>query len=303
MNCIEDRNVVETNGEASVSKASCVIAGYYDDKYIRCFVAVTGKRNPIINLGYAIRVAVFRNLVASFVRNYPEGQIVSIGAGFDTLGFWALEHAPDITVFEIDYPSVVAAKSTVIDRNPAIFTPILGTNGGSRYRIHACDLRHTPHELVRVLMTAGFSTSRPSLFLAECTLIYLDPDVNDAITRSVFENGSDPNIPVFFASYDQVNPLDSFGRVMMSNLNARGCPLRSIQPNTGSQISRLREMGFSNVRVELMNHFTTRCKPKRPEIIDEVEELNLLQTHYIFSLASCRSSYDSKFFSEVFFET
>ena len=292
MNCNQDSNVIETNTEALASKMSCVSAGYYEDKYIRFFCSSHVRRNPIINLGYAIRVAVFRNLVESFVTLYPRGQIVSIGSGSDTLGFWILDKTVNVTFFEVDFCSVVAAKSKVIQKHQSVFgrffQPTEAAKEG-RFSLVGFDLRDDTHLLLRDLKKAGFDFSRPSLFIAECALIYLDHAVNDAITSTIAVSGTDACAPVFFASYDQVNPSDRFGRIMMANLEARGCPLRSIEKDTSSQVSRLRESGFSNVRVECMSYFTNRCKTKRPEIIDEVEELNLLQDHYMFTFACARS--------------
>jgi len=287
MNCNEDAKVIETNTEASISKLSCVAAGYYEDKYIRSMVKSVTRRNPIINLGYAIRVDVFRNLVRSFVSVYQNSQIISLGAGSDTLGFWILEHFQNLHVFELDYASVVVNKSKMMESHSSIFQNI--SNLSDRLHLIPCDLRSSTDNLPESLKRSGFDPSKPCLFLAECVLIYLDRFVNDSITTFIASSVTDSSTPVYFASYDQVNPNDAFGRIMMNNLDARGCSLRSIENDTVSQASRLSRLGFSRVRVEHMSHFTTRCAAKRPEIIDEVEELNLLQDHYMFSLASSRA--------------
>jgi tRNA wybutosine-synthesizing protein 4 len=307
MNCNEDSNVIETNTEAQKSKMSCVSAGYYEDKYIRFFCSSLVRRNPIINLGYAIRVAVFRNLVRSFVTAYPQSQIVSIGCGSDTLGFWVLENNEHVVMFEVDFPSVVGAKSRVIQKHQSVFNPVLRKSDnteGTRLQFVGFDLRNDKNTLLHSLSESGYDFSKPSLFLAECALIYLDHDVNDRVTKMIAHSTENSGAPVFFASYDQVNPSDRFGQIMMTNLQARGCPLRSIEPDTHSQDSRLMSLGFSNSRVEYMSYFTNRCKTKRPEIIDEVEELNLLQDHYMFSFASSRTDKETfKFSSDlVFFE-
>ncbi len=301
MNCNEDAKVIETNTEAGISKSSCVSVGYYDDRFIRLMVSSSLRRNPIINLGYAIRVATFRNLVSSFVAVYPTSQIVSLGAGLDTLGFWIVEKFPNVNVFELDYPSVVSEKSKRIQKHSAVLQDI--SSSLERLHLIQCDLRSIPGGLAETLQQNGFNATEPTLFLVECVLVYLERSINDSITETIASSVTNRSTPVYFASYDQVNPHDAFGRIMMTNLAERGCPLRSIEQDVDSQKSRLARLGFPRVRVEHMSYFTTRCQTKRPEIIDEVEELNLLQNHYMFTLASTEQQADADIvFKKVFFE-
>ena len=84
----------------------------------------------------------------------------------------------------------------------------------------------------------------------------------------------------------QVNPDDAFGTMMMENLTIRGCPLLSILPDILAQQERLQSLGFPVVCIKSMHEMASLVERKRIEIIDEVEELNLLQEHYFFALAT-----------------
>jgi hypothetical protein len=147
------------------------------------------------------------------------------------------------------------------------------------------DLRSGPVTILRRLREGGFDDSRPTLFLSECVLIYLDRQSSDSVIKLVSSLGT--CAPMFMAIYEQVNPHDQFGKMMMENLTNRGCPLQSIVSSPDDMSSRLRRLGFSFCRTELMSHFT--IKVKRPEIIDEVEELNLLQDHYVLAVGATNS--------------
>ncbi|KAJ0961996.1 hypothetical protein J5N97_029824 [Dioscorea zingiberensis] len=70
----------------------------------------------------------------------------------------------------------------------------------------------------------GSSSSLPTVIIAECVLIYLDPDSTKAIVG--WASKTFPTA-VFFL-YEQIHPDDAFGEQMMKNLESRGCPLLGI---------------------------------------------------------------------------
>ena len=70
----------------------------------------------------------------------------------------------------------------------------------------------------------------------------------------------------------------------MENLANRGCPLRSIVGSPGDVVQRFTRLGFAHVQSELLSHFDPLIVRRNPEIIDELEEYNLLQSHYAFTI-------------------
>ena len=56
--------------------------------------------------------------------------------------------------------------------------------------------------------------SLPTLFLSECVLIYIEPRDSDAIVNWV---GANMAVSLFVV-YEQINPTDAFGAMMLRNL-------------------------------------------------------------------------------------
>jgi hypothetical protein len=83
----------ETAVDACSRKEHCVKRGYYVDPFLTCFTGDnTYVNSPLMNRGYWLRVKAVEEAVNRFLELVPEEavQIVSLGAGYDTLYFrWA----------------------------------------------------------------------------------------------------------------------------------------------------------------------------------------------------------------------
>ena len=86
-------------------------------------------------------------------------------------------------------------------------------------------------------------------------------------------------------------PADPFGRQMLLNLEARGCPLRGISgaPDLEGQKTRFTASGFRSAGAVDMNGAYAALltadaadvrRIERLEIFDELEEWHLIQAHY-----------------------
>ena len=320
----ETRAVQQTNSDAAVSKLSCSLAGYFEDEFLPFFVKRRVRRDPIINKGYYIRVMAMRRAIHRFIDAFGAGgpcQIVSLGAGSDTNALLALVR-DHVVVFEVDYSDGVLSKmrtiqnhadkfNTVIpDIHDAVIGDAIGPNAHGepgwctkRYKLISHDLRESTDALDRKLADVGFDKTLPTLFLSECVLIYLDRDASDSVIRWIATVATAPSTPTILTLYEQVNPNDAFGRMMISNLSERGCHLASITPSCEDQKARMTDLGFPLVRIELMNHFSDLVLRKNVEIIDELEELTLLQDHYLFSLACTTTDDISRLYLASVFDT
>jgi tRNA wybutosine-synthesizing protein 4 len=100
-----------------------------------------------------------------------------------------------------------------------------------------------------------------------------------------------------FATYEQIRPADPFGRTMVKNLEARGCPLLGIHayPDLASQQARYTSRGWHVAASVDMNAALTRIQQATPglaqrlatiEIFDELEEWTLIQAHYCITVAA-----------------
>ncbi|KAF9360238.1 hypothetical protein BGX34_007878 [Mortierella sp. NVP85] len=259
-------------------------------------------------------------------------QIVSLGCGSDTRYFkFKTKGLSVYKYFEIDFQESTAKKAAVIKKNKS-FTDIIGdpdlklgkeqrfftwesirsmnpkTNdcthsgpnamnagqGGTElyskdYCLLSGDLREFEHSIVPKLKAQGFDTSLPTLFLSECVLIYLQPKDSDAIVDWV-GNNMDASL---FVVYEQINPTDPFGAMMLRNLKARQIELPGIHayPSLKSQEERFLARGWLAAKAVNMNTLHNSLpdddmkRISSLEIFDEIEEWQLLADHYCVAWA------------------
>ena len=285
--------MVETNTDATEAKYSAIAAGYWDDPLVAHFVAPAARAHvhkpPLINRGTTARVAAIDSAVRHFFARGGR-QVVVLGAGFDTA--CARLHTAgalprDARWAEVDLPEVCAAKRARIAACPALaaaFPP------APAYTLHGVDLRDTA--ALAAALAPVVDAARPTLFVSEVVLVYLDAAAGD---RVVAWAGSAFRCALF-VTFEQIGPGDAFGRVMLANIAARGCRLRSVAayPTAAAQCARYRARGFAHVAAHDMNRVWAQLVASDAaaarhvaalEIFDEVEEWQLLQAHYCFVVA------------------
>lgn len=305
-----DAAIRATNDEAFVAKVSAVSRGYLADPYVLPLRDATCpsltpqevSRQPMINRGTFARVTFIRECVAKFVTNAPEGQIpqvISLGGGYDTLPFVLLGQngMRRLRYLELDFVDIIRAKSEAIAVTPALAATFQGmqrvgdlgldaeTSGGSTYRSRSCDLRKTENVL-ELIRGSGMDPCAPTVFVAECVLVYMEPAASDAlieIARSHFTGVR------AFAMYDPIGPNDKFGEQMVTNIALRGSPLVGVHKyhDIATQKQRFSDWGavdcmtmwsgFSN----LLSHAEVR-RINKLEMLDEIEEFQLMMSHYCF---------------------
>jgi tRNA wybutosine-synthesizing protein 4 len=111
--------------------------------------AAAPRRSPIINRGYYIRMKAVQHIITSFLQEARNGslaptpaaqpiQIVSLGAGYDTLYFRLRQQGllgPNDVVFELDLPKVAQKKAAMIEAAPELMKlmdpPLSGVPDGA----------------------------------------------------------------------------------------------------------------------------------------------------------------------------
>ena len=163
----------------------------------------------------------------------------------------------------------------------------------SQYHLHAIDLR-TLSPSDNSSPDAGnlshIDPDLPTLILSECCLTYLKPDAADAVVKYFAHTALKPETPVGLVLYEPINPFDAFGKVMISNLAARGIVLQTVQKynSLDTQIARLKSYGLEDGQGAVDADFLHEQwidAPSREvlngiEMLDEVEELKMLLKHY-----------------------
>ncbi|KNZ46414.1 uncharacterized protein VP01_729g9 [Puccinia sorghi] len=186
------------------------------------------------------------------------------------------------------------------------------------YCLLSADLRR-PTELIEKLHTpitnkeqeegGLLDRNAPTLILAELVFLYLSPEHTrhclDSLTR--FFHG-----PLMLVTYEALNLHDSFSSMMVQNLAGRGLCLAGFEYNDSveSQVSRMKAHGFLEVVSTDMKSLRTNnmtsmngdgeeqeqeewrrrwtaelARVRRLEFLDEVEELELILSHYALSWA------------------
>jgi len=307
-----------THIDAALAKICCAKLGYFEDHWTEQLIRNTRPtpRSPLIHRGYYSRVAAMRRVVSGFLDRCPCGspvQLVNLGAGMDSLYFWLRESPTlwrdNLVFFEVDFPEVLSKKVAAIlkrqnlwpllDASSAeeLIRPGLGASGTRELRTPHCryvptDMRIVP-ELAAAMTGAGFRSDVPTLFLSECVLVYMQAMHGDAIIE--WAGSAVQSAPSAFVVYEQSNPNDAFGKIMVDNLMQRGCPLLSIHdyPSLESQQERYRLRGWEQTLISDMNevydsHLDRKDveRIQRLELLDEFEEWHLIQAHYFLMVAT-----------------
>lgn len=260
--------------------------------------------------GYYVRHAVYTDTVASFLAatSGRPRQIVSLGAGFDTRPFRlaaASPATPPVTRYlELDVADVVARKAGIVAAAPDLAAavglevgdagaPLPATIHTAWYSLLSADLR-SPDSVTAALTAAGIDGAHPTLILAECVFIYLPPSSASALTSRLASFFTDAAMLLF----EQVHPHDPFGRMMVANVAARGCPLLGLAatPTLAAHERRFTDSGWASAAAVTMAaaydgwlDAGDRARANATARLDEVEEWRLLLDHYAFVTAATRA--------------
>ncbi|XP_074833229.1 tRNA wybutosine-synthesizing protein 4 isoform X3 [Carettochelys insculpta] len=299
-----DRAIQGTNDSSVLSKCSTAAFGYIQDGFLQYFITKRCRRAPLIHRGYYVRAQAVDHCVQEFLlqsQGYPRRQILSLGAGFDSL-YFRLKNAGLLSrtlVYEVDFPGVACQKAALIKSRKELAT-IVGEAGGREsgamsfagedYKLLGVDLSELSN-LEQALNEAGLDPEVPTMFLAEVVLTYMEISSSDALIQWAAQHFSCAQ----FVLYEQIHPEDPFGHIMQQHFIQLNSVLHSLAqyPNCEAQRRRFLQRGWAKCTVIDMNEFYTSFMPEHErqrvqalEPFDEYEEWHLKCSHYFILAAS-----------------
>lgn len=187
--------------------------------------------------------------------------------------------------YEIDVENVTSKKRRVIQMSKELTELTVQGN----YHLISIDLNNFSEQIIEDLKVMGINEEKPTLILAECILLYLNPSKCNAILEWI-SRFNQSELLVF----EQSNFLDSFGKTMVNNLKGKGIQIQNAHdyPTIESQLNRLVAKGFTIAEClnmeEAFRKFISiedQSRIAKLELFDEIEEWLLVSSHYYFILA------------------
>jgi len=200
---------------------------------------------------------------------------------------------------EVDFTEVTTKKAMAVRKSKQLCS-VLGdeislSQGGTAlhspvYHLLPCDLRLPPGEALGRLLEPILSRSQPTLLLFECVLAYMRPDASSALLRW-FVDYMDSGV-LGCVVYEMFGLNDTFGKVMVNNLKERNVTLIGAEPFTTLDALKKRFYGVNFTQAnaitlrDIRGGYLDRAEMDRVsqlELLDEVEELELVLSHYAVS--------------------
>ncbi|CAD8080398.1 unnamed protein product [Paramecium primaurelia] len=292
-------HVEDTNAEATAAKISAIKHKYFQDEFSEELVKGSSKKDVLIHRGYWCRFNIFHRIVSTYISKQQKCNIISLGSGYDTLPFimWQTYQNNEFTYVEVDLPVVVDRKINKLKESNKLKTLlgeyIISQNKLSakslykNYLLFGEDLCNT-EQLYQQLKSIDFTI--PTLVYAECVLTY----INSESTNRLLDGLTKWFPHLTFLNYEMFNPNDQFGKMMVQNFEYRGCPLVGIDafPSLQAHKDRLNTW-FNYVEIydmktlyQIATDSEERKRIEKLELMDEWEEWNIMQSHYLVSLAN-----------------
>ena len=183
----------------------------------------------------AARVSFFDAVVGRYAPDVD--QFVILGAGFDTRAF-RLPDDVGVRSFEVDTLKTQSAKRAILERTGIDATKVTFVSGDFE-----------KEDWLTRLVAAGFDAGKPTLFLLEGVVMYLD---KEAVENTLRQIASTAKGSILAFDYITTEPLESralFWRLARAGTTAGGEPLKfgvdSTPPSRERLVDLLRSCGLA----------------------------------------------------------
>ncbi|CDR96568.1 LEUCINE CARBOXYL METHYLTRANSFERASE, putative [Babesia bigemina] len=307
----------DTSRHAVGCKWSAVQAGYVEDSYIGYFT--DGKKHgPIHNMLHFLRINAIRQAISAFIEQFPDEnvQLVNLGCGFDTLAFWVLQHYPKATCFDVDKPRQLKAKAALIRKAYPVMELLQEFDGdgdkiidAKRYKMVPADLNNIT-EIEMLVSNYNFARDQPTVFLSECSLVYLDVEKSNKIIKFASSVSSGPSCfvywePEFGSELHGSIAYPTIESQIKRSWNETDCEKKAnyIHDDAETLMHRYTELGWEKVAIMDMNTLYNvlitdeeKRRLRKLECLDEVEEIVIVCQHYVVGVCGTKPERMSKLF-------
>ena len=266
------------------------------------------KPSPIMNRGYFARVECIQSLIRSFLQSHSESlevQMVNMGCGYDTLSLQLIA-APEknfSSIFEVDYNENIERKAAFLSNSEKLLvSKITDVECGydiaftetteTSLRLLGSDLNDSSSVLLK-LVGAGLDPNVPTLILSECVMVYIERETCKKLLSTI---SSFLQSDATWVTYDMTNAGDTFGRTMLKNLQTAGYSVPGFEqnPSKADHEELFASSGWAEAVqcVTMLEGYSSLVSEKEKrrvgqlERFDEMEEWNLLMSHYCLTSAS-----------------
>lgn len=265
-------------------------------------------KSPVINRGTWLRTIAVNIVIKDFIHQTQNEriQIVSLGAGNDTRAFQLLPtNHNNLTYYELDFEqsckvkkfsilsdSILAKSLGITTSNDPLEFQSSSSSGkldSPYYHLIPCDLRDLNN--LKQNFPSDFDWNAKTLILSECCICYMDTKESNNLLQ-FFKNNLKQGM---FLIYDPIGGETShdsrYGEVMVHNLKTRGIEMPNLMVyNTiPKQRNRFLQIGIKPeqlVTCDLKYVYHNWIDEKeinrisKLEMLDEIEELDLINSHY-----------------------
>ncbi|CUS23449.1 LAQU0S10e00628g1_1 [Lachancea quebecensis] len=260
---------------------------------------------PVMNYGTYLRSIAIDEAIACFLKEHANFgadapvQVVNLGCGSDLRMVQLLSQVPHMKWLDLDFKESVALKSRILKDN-SLFQRELGPSEAtetaeystSRYCLASCNL----NDIAQVAETLKRFTTQdcPTLVLSECVLCYMKSIESRALIdyiKSFYKTGT-------WISYDPIggdDSADKFGKIMQTNLRESRhleMPTLMIFNSPEKYVQRFDTPPPSTSVVTMWQYYVQsvsseeKMRLKALQFLDEIEELEIILSHYILAEAS-----------------
>jgi [phosphatase 2A protein]-leucine-carboxy methyltransferase len=277
----------------------------------------TPLKSPMINRGTYLRTKAISDHIDAFMNSHSEDplvQIVSLGAGNDTRPFNLLPRHHNLQYFELDMEQTTRLKALTILSSPTLSEPVgatalteqqLPSNAGQvlsfpsslntpNYHLLPCDLRllREGTSLSDIKELSHLEASVPTLIVSECCICYLSQtDSNNLIQFWSNNLKSDAQLLIYEPlGGPEEGANNKYGHVMIRNLICRGIEMPTLmeygtidrQKARFEQLIPRSTVWCRDMKWVYENQITQPEieRISQLELLDEMEELNLINSHY-----------------------